>query len=66
MVELCAQLVGILSGWNVELVEDENTGWEGARLRAEEILSKGVVFDMTLRPAEMVPVRFVERKVKST
>lgn len=64
MVELCAQLVGIFYKWNVELVEDERTGWEGARRRAEEILSKGVVFDMTLRPGKMVPVQFVRRDFK--
>ena len=66
MVELCAQLVGIFSGWNVKLVEDEKTGWEGARKRAEDILSEGVVFDMTLRPGKMVPVQFVKREVKTS
>ncbi len=65
MVELCAQLVGIFSNWSVELVEDETSGWEGAKARAEQILSEGVVFDMTLRPMEMVPVRFVRREVKT-
>lgn len=65
MVELCAQLVGIFSEWNVELVADERTGWEGARMRAEGTLSKGVVFDMTLRPGEMVPVQFVRREVRT-
>ena len=65
MVELCAQLVRIFSEWNVNLLEDEKTGWEGARMRAEDILSRGVVFDMTLRPGEMVPVQFVRREVKS-
>ncbi|KAL8861937.1 MAG: hypothetical protein Q9178_001807 [Gyalolechia marmorata] len=63
MVELCAQLVGIFSEWSVELVvEDEKSGWEGARARAERTLSEKVVFDMTLRPGEMVPIRLVRRK----
>lgn len=67
MVELCAQLVGILSQWSVELVVEDNAlGWEGARARAERILSDKVIFDMTLRPGEMVPVRFVERKGKAS
>ena len=65
MVELCAQLVGIFSEWSVELVEDGTSGWDGAKTRAEQILSKGVVFDMTLRPGEMVPVQFVRREVKT-
>ncbi|KAI4172211.1 MAG: hypothetical protein LQ346_008643 [Caloplaca aetnensis] len=65
MVELCAQLVGIFAEWSVELVvkddDEASGGWEGARARAERILSEKVVFDMTLRPGEMVPVRFVKR-----
>lgn len=66
MVELCAQIVGIFSEWTVELIEDEHTGWEGARRKAEKILSSGVGFDMTLRPKEMVPIRFVRRESKTT
>ncbi len=65
MVELCAQLVGIFSKWNVELVEDAKSGWDGSRSKAEDILSRGVVFDMTLRPGEMVPVRFVKRQTET-
>ena len=63
MVELCAQLVGIFSEWSVELVVDRNEEWEETKKRAEEVLSSGVVFDMTLRPGGMVPVRFVRRAV---
>ncbi|KAL9008297.1 MAG: hypothetical protein Q9173_006562 [Seirophora scorigena] len=65
MVELCAQLVGIFAEWRVELVvaEEEGSGWEGGRARAERILSEKVVFDMTLRPGEMVPIRFVKREM---
>ncbi|KAL8917288.1 MAG: hypothetical protein Q9172_005914 [Xanthocarpia lactea] len=64
MVELCAQLVGIFSEWSVELVveDEEESGWEGARARAERTLSEKVVFDMTLRPGEMVPIRLVRRE----
>ncbi|KAL9100068.1 MAG: hypothetical protein Q9163_004509 [Psora crenata] len=65
MVELCAQLAGIFSDWSVELVQDGTLGWEGAKVRAEQVLSEGVVFDMTLRPTEMVPVRFVRREAKT-
>ena len=41
---------------------EKRKGWQEARRRAEETMSKGVTFDMTLRPKEMVPVRFVKRK----
>ena len=66
MVELCAQLVAICSEWEVTLVKDEKTGWGATRSKAEEILSKDVLFDMTLRPTKTVPVRFVRREVKHT
>ena len=66
MVELCAQLVGIFSQHSVELVEDEYGSWEGARRKAEQILSRDVVFEMTLRPKEMVPIRFVKRQRKGS
>ena len=65
MVELCAQLVGIFRDWSVELVIDNNSTWEEAKARAEQILSKNVVFDMTLRPGKMVPVQFVRRESKT-
>ena len=66
MVELCAQLVSIFSEWKIELVEDKELGWEESRKKAERILSEDMVFDMTLRPSVMVPVRFVRRQEDRT
>lgn len=72
MVELCAQLMRIFAEYSVHLVVEgrgataggaEGTkAWEEVRRRAEDQMSQGVVFDMTLRPKEMVPVRFLRRQ----
>lgn len=71
MVELCAQLLKIFGEYSVELTVKETSAtvgeaqrtkaWKRARRSAEDNLSRGVVFDMTLRPIEMVPIRFVRR-----
>ena len=61
MVELCAQLMRVFAEWSVELVVENGENWAQARRRAEETLSRGVGFDMTLRPKEMVNIRFVRR-----
>ena len=61
MVELCAQMMRIFAEWSVELVLEDGEDWKQARRRAEEKLSRGVAFDLTLRPKEMVNIRFVRR-----
>ena len=61
MVELCAQLMRVFAEWSVELVVRNREDWVQARQRAEESLSSGVGFDMTLRPKEMVDIKFIRR-----
>lgn len=71
LVELCAQLTRIFNEYSVELVAEatedrvgkatRKEGWREARRRAEDTMSRGVVFDLTLRPKEMVPIRFTKR-----
>lgn len=67
MVELCASLALILRHYTVELATTSSDGDEGnktqqARDRAIHQLSGGIMFNMTLRLGDKIPVRFTKRQ----
>jgi hypothetical protein len=71
MVELCASLALILKNNNIELVvpgtgdssgrAENSPGFKQAKEHAIHQLSGGIVFNMTLRLGDKIPVRFTKR-----
>ena len=72
MIELCAAVTTIFAQHSVELVvppygkivdmESRRAAWQSARREAEIALTDGVTFEMSLRMATKVPIRFIARK----
>ncbi|KAI0472505.1 cytochrome P450 [Xylaria cf. heliscus] len=71
MVELCASLALILRQYNIELattgsdganiLENDGNASQQVRDRAIHQLSGGIMFNMTLRLGDKIPVRFTKR-----
>ena len=68
--QFCAVLATIFKDYSVKLVVDESRSghrggqeaWEQARVKAEQQLSTGVEFMMSLKMKESVPLRLVKRE----